>query len=83
MDDLFSSGGPSNADLQERRRALGLTAAELAQFAGVSVSSVGLLETGYRPKSSPALERIEAALLRFEQGASATFGADDDLYGDA
>ncbi|MGI8805122.1 MAG: helix-turn-helix domain-containing protein [Thermoleophilaceae bacterium] len=48
--------------IPDRRRALGLTQGQLAMRADCSRASVALIESGYRPRRSEVLARIEAVL---------------------
>jgi transcriptional regulator with XRE-family HTH domain len=50
---------PNLADeLRDARRAAGLTQAELAERAGVSVTSISRIEQGYAPRRRSLVERI-------------------------
>jgi transcriptional regulator with XRE-family HTH domain len=49
-------------DLRTRRLAAGLTRQQLAERAGCSMSTVGLLEGGWTPRHSDVLARLDAVL---------------------
>lgn len=53
--------------LQERRRAAGLTQDDLARLAGASRSTVKLLEGGWRPRRSAVRARILRVLDDLER----------------
>ena len=53
---------PSDIDIRERRRAVGLSQEQLARAVGCSTASVRLFERGYMPPSSPTRERVVAVL---------------------
>ena len=52
--------------LRQRRQRAHLTQQELAELAGVSRSTVRMLESGYEPQRSRVLGRIERALTEHE-----------------
>lgn len=62
--------------LRERRVALGLRQAELAERVGISASYLNLIEHNRRRIAAPLLERLAAALgqpvMGFQEGVSAT-----------
>jgi predicted transcriptional regulator len=53
-------------DLRIRREQLALTRQELAAVAGCSLSSLAMLETGYRPARSAVRDRVERVLAQLE-----------------
>lgn len=55
------------SDVGHRRKALGVSRERVAAEAGCSLSSVALIERGYRP-GSQMLERVMEALSRLEVG---------------
>lgn len=59
----------TGAELRQRRKAAGLTQAELARRADCSLSIVGQFEAGAIPKRSTVLARVLSALAREPQAA--------------
>ena len=55
------------SDIRQRRVKAGLSQAELASRANCSVSMLGMLEGGYRPKRSAVAERIDVVLSDAER----------------
>jgi predicted transcriptional regulator len=53
-------------DLRARRRRAGLSQQALAAAAECSLSFIRLVESGYRPETSPTCERVEAVLDELE-----------------
>ena len=59
-------GVSTATDLRERRERLGLSQRRLASFAGCSISTLRLVEHGWRPAQSDVVERIERVLTEYE-----------------
>jgi transcriptional regulator with XRE-family HTH domain len=57
-------------DLRQRREALGLSRQQLAQGARCSLTTLQMLESGYRPERSRALDRVLAVLEGHEAAAN-------------
>lgn len=50
------------SEIRARREAAGLSQQRLAEHAGISISMLRLLETGYEPNTSLAAKRVLTAL---------------------
>jgi hypothetical protein len=59
---MLNTSPPIAGSVQARRLAARLTQTELAIAADCSLSSVQMFCNGYVPKSSPALDRVNAVL---------------------
>jgi transcriptional regulator with XRE-family HTH domain len=55
-------------DIRAARERAGLTRVQLASRVGCSLSQLGALESGYRPRQSAVLERVRDVLAKVPEG---------------
>jgi len=66
--------------IRERREALGLTREQLAHEATCSYAMLRVLEGGYRPERSPALDRVLSVLRVHEAASKPAYATADDSH---